>query len=325
MMWSLIKPLLFKIDAEDIHLNVIQNIRRFGPFFLKNSKSDIKKKKAFGMTFRNPIGLAAGFDKNAEILKFLPQFGFGFAEIGTVTPRPQEGNSRPRLFRIPKEKTIFNRMGFNGDGAFVVSERIKSQKSDLPEDFRVGINIGKNKVTPNEEAAIDYQKAIIPFEGIVDYVVINVSSPNTPGLRDLQTVAALEPIIDSVQSVIQKWKTVPPLLLKLAPEAEIETLISHENSWGITGWVLTNTLAGTFLYGKDHLPGGLSGQILQEKSRTVLKNVKKQSEKSVISVGGIMNREEAQTRLDLGADLIQIYSGWIYQGPFFPRDLVKSL
>jgi dihydroorotate dehydrogenase len=341
-LWNFIKAILFKFDAEFAHRLTVVLIRmgiRFGNWPLKVVSGTLWERSSpsalvaeeiqvLGLSFQSRVGLAAGFDKNAEVLLGLPALGFGFAEIGTVTPRPQGGNPRPRLFRQPSEQSIFNRMGFNGLGAYIVAERLKQSREKLPQDFRVGVNLGKNKDTPIENAADDYIQAAQAFEGLADYLVINVSSPNTPGLRSLQTVDALKPIVCGVASKIQSWKKCPPLLLKLAPEIsghELTELIQSVEPWGIDGWVLTNTLEGAFLINGQEQKGGWSGKPLTVPSQMSLKAVRQVTRKPIISVGGIMSPEEAQARIRAGADLIQIYTGWIYQGPTFPLLLDRSL
>jgi dihydroorotate dehydrogenase len=285
--------------------------------------------KVFGMTFRSRVGLAAGFDKDAEIVTALPSLGFGFAEIGTVTPRPQPGNERPRLFRDPVRASVFNRMGFNGAGAEVVSRRLAGVKEQghLPPHFRVGVNLGKNKDTSLECAASDYAKAASHFKDLADYMVVNVSSPNTPGLRSLQTIEALRPIIAAVHEIISRWSRKPPLLLKIAPELQGESLaqliteLESSKDAPIDGWILTNTLGG------EHRGqvGGWSGGVLTEQSRKSLIDARAVSRLPIISVGGILTAEEAMERLRLGADLVQIYSGWIYGGPSFPALLSEKI
>jgi dihydroorotate dehydrogenase len=283
--------------------------------------------QVLGMNFRSRVGLAAGFDKDAELVTALPSLGFGFAEIGTVTPRPQSGNERPRLFRDPSRASVFNRMGFNGAGAEVVARRLSEKKGLLPADFKIGVNLGKNKDTSLEDAASDYAKAASRFQNLADYLVVNVSSPNTPGLRSLQTIEALRPIIGAVNSVIARWSKRPPLLLKLAPELEGEGLtqlmteIESSKNDPIDGWILTNTLGG------QHLGqvGGWSGGLLTEHSRKSLVSARSASRLPIISVGGILTEEEALERRRLGADLVQIYSGWIFGGPGFPAAMSKAL
>ena len=338
MIWSIIKGFLFLLDAETAHRLTLMMIRLGmigGQLPLRlmsgasSSKTYRKTKQVFGVDFMSPVGLAAGFDKDAEILEALPSLGFGFAEIGTVTPRPQPGNERPRLFRDIPRQAIFNRMGFNGLGATLVAERVARARKNLPETFRVGINVGKNKDTPLDQAALDYAAAVTPFEGLADYLVINVSSPNTPGLRSLQTMDALKPIISAVNDRIDRWTRRPPLLLKLAPElaaTELAEIMHAAESWGINGWVLTNTLDSQWsLPGHPVVKCGLSGAPLTNDSRGSLASARRFSRLPIISVGGIMSADEAALRLAAGADLVQIYTGWIYGGPSFPAEINRKI
>lgn len=342
--WGMVKGFLFRIEPEVAHRMVVMLIRlgiRMGNWPLRISggtvfsgaqslghSSGSQSIEVFGLHFQSRVGLAAGFDKDAEMVRGLPALGFGFAEIGTVTPRPQPGNERPRLFRDTSQNALFNRMGFNGMGSNIVSMRLAQAKPFLPTEFRVGVNIGKNKDTPLDEAASDYVKAAIPFQGLADYMVVNVSSPNTPGLRSLQTVEALKPILDGVQGVLSSWARRPPLLLKLAPEVsgeELITLIQNIESLGIDGWVLTNTLSGILRHeGREYL-GGWSGGPLTAHSRHRLIEARQATKLPIISVGGILSPEEAVERYRLGAELVQIYSGWIYEGPGFPNAVSSKL
>jgi dihydroorotate dehydrogenase len=337
--WRVLRWFLFRCDPETAHWVTVAAVKlgvQLGGASLRMMSGAVKRPEhvssdampqVFGMSFASRVGLAAGFDKNCEILAGLPSLGFGFAEIGTVTPRPQPGNDQPRLFRELQARSLFNRMGFNNLGAVSVAERLALTRKHLPDGFRVGVNIGKNKDTSAEDAAKDFASAIVPFQDLADYVVINVSSPNTPGLRALQTAAALLPIVASVKEKISRWQSTPPLLLKLAPElgqslgkeALAELFAACENA-GINGWVLTNTLGGTF---RD-LPGGWSGAKLEEISRGALIEARSLTRLPIISVGGIMSVEEAIERRRAGADLLQIYSGWIYQGPTFPAEIARK-
>jgi len=335
VIWRLVRFFLFRTDAESAHRATVAMIRlmlRISPFTLRlvsraprpELRGPADSPTVFGMCFLSPVGLAAGFDKDAEIIEALPALGFGFAEIGTVTPRPQPGNDRPRLFRDPARRTVFNRMGFNSLGATLVSERLRAAKPRLPEGFRVGVNIGKNKDTPLEKAADDFADAIRPFAGLADYVVINVSSPNTPGLRSLQTVEGLRPIVMAVDVVLKGWSQRPPLLLKFAPEIDVvllQDLMQAAEPWGIDGWVLTNTLAGEYRPG---VTGGWSGAPLTELARERVTVARSLTRKPIISVGGVVDAEEARMRRRSGADLVQIYSGWIFGGPTFPARVAKS-
>jgi dihydroorotate dehydrogenase len=278
------------------------------------------------MSFRSPVGLAAGFDKNCEILPALPDLGFGFAEIGTVTPRPQPGNERPRLFRDRPHRALFNRMGFNNLGAEIIATRLKEARARLPTSFRVGVNIGKNKDTALSDAPGDYRAAARPFDGLADYLVINVSSPNTPGLRSLQSVEALEPIVREVLAEVSGWERRVPVLLKLAPELggeELQAILRAGERWGVAGWVLTNTLGGG--WPKPAITGGYSGAPLAEAARTSLASARAITSLPIISVGGILSPKEAAARIEAGAQLVQIYSGWIYEGPRFPAKISSVL
>lgn len=325
MLWSLLRTILFLIPAEAAH---------------EISKTGMKILAAFLPMPRrienNRVGLAAGFDKNCDVLHTLPKFGFGHAEIGTVTPKPQGGNPRPRLFRNPKEQTLFNRMGFNNLGAGIVSDRLKKVKPQLPDGFKVGVNLGKNKNTPDGEAASDYARVARAFLDTADYFVINVSSPNTPGLRALQTVEALTPIVKAVIHEIKSPANLSsraiPVYVKLAPELAgemLRELLLALTDQGINGFVLTNTQAGLYIYREDRLPGGWSGKNLTSLSFDRLTETKQtlstRSQVHLISVGGIFSEEEAVRRVRSGADEIQIYTGWIYQGPFFPKRIARAL
>ncbi len=332
--WKLFRRVLFWFDAETIHhwtLRAIQSSRFINGVPLRalsgaSNPQPQERVRVFDIDFQSRLGLAAGFDKNAEIIEQLPLMGFGFVEIGTVTPRPQPGNPRPRLFRDAGSFSIFNRMGFNSEGAETVSRRLSRvrDRGSLPPTFRVGVNLGKNKETPNSDAPKDYLESVSAFEGLADYIVINVSSPNTPGLRDLQRAELLRPIVEAVKSHMTGWKKVPPLLLKLAPELSGEDfvdIIRVGGAWGVDGWVLTNTLGGT----RQGEQGGISGAPLAELSMKSLREVRALTSAPVISVGGIMNVAAAVKRLDAGAQLIQIYSGWIFEGPGFPVRIRDAL
>lgn len=316
-MWFLIRFLVFLLPAEFTHSLSFLFIRVLGPL-LPSAHGKEKSK----------LGLAAGFDKNADILVYLPKFGFGFAEIGTVTPKPQGGNDRPRLFRDPKKRAIFNRMGFNNLGAGIISERVREAKRKLPTDFQVGVNLGKNKSTPDELAFQDYVSVARAFIDCADYFVINVSSPNTPGLRNLQKPEFLVPIVRSVQTMIQSGPRAIPLYVKLAPELDqtaLTEVVSALEREKIAGFVLTNTLSGLYIYRGKEFSGGYSGSPLNSAALLQLKTVRSMTTLPIISVGGIMNADDARTRLDAGATRLQIYTGWIYGGPFFVRKLVRSL
>ncbi len=316
-MWSLARALLFLIPAEEAHgvgKVLMRMLARFIPAPRKIQN--------------NPIGVAAGFDKNAELLDVLPKFGFGHAEIGTVTPKPQGGNPRPRLFRNKEDRTLFNRMGFNNLGAGIISDRVRKIRPRLPEGFKVGINLGKNKDTPDALAAEDYANAAHPFLDTADYFVINVSSPNTPGLRALQTPEALLPILNRVRSEIQTSGRTIPLWVKLAPELtgpDLRQLIETLDRGGASGFILTNTQGGVYIDEGQELTGGWSGQNLTSLSRQRLEEVRAYTSLPLISVGGIMTPEEAVRRLRAGASEIQLYTGFVYGGPFLIRNILKAV
>jgi dihydroorotate dehydrogenase len=342
-LWRLAKWVLFRFDPEAVHrvsIALMKLGRRGGAIPLriasgasKPAPEDPGAARVLGTRFSSRLGLAAGFDKDAELLESLPYLGFGFAEIGTVTPRPQPGNDRPRLFRQPARSAIFNRMGFNGLGAEIVSRNLAEARPKLPEGFRVGVNLGKNKDTPAEEASSDYVRACRAFEGLSDYLVINVSSPNTPGLRALQTVEALQPIVEGVVSVVEGWKKRVPVLLKLAPElfsatqrVSLDGFFPRLESWGVSGWVLTNTLAGEIeLSDGRKLPGGWSGGPVASPATDALAFARPLTKLPIISVGGILSGTDARARLALGADLLQVYTGWIYGGPSFPARISREI
>jgi dihydroorotate dehydrogenase len=313
----LIRSILFLFPPEAAHHLALVLIRIFHPFLSKNWNPQQEK-----------IGLAAGFDKNAEFLPYLPKLGFGFVEIGTVTPKPQGGNPQPRLFRVREQKAIFNRMGFNNLGAGIISERVRIAKKKLPEQFKVGVNLGKNKLTTDQDAASDYAKVAESFLDCADFFVINVSSPNTPGLRALQDPRFLIPIVQAVKNKVIQGSRKIPLYVKLAPEMSAEDLkntIHALNVEKIDGLVLTNTLSGTYIYRQKEYSGGYSGLPLSMISLQRLKEVRSMTSMPIISVGGIMNEQDAVERLKAGAERIQVYTGWIYGGVFFAKRLSKAL
>jgi dihydroorotate dehydrogenase len=316
-MWRVFQKMLFLLDAEDAHALAKTFMRWLAPFLPLRP-----------LLQSNPVGLAAGFDKNAELIEVLPKFGFGSVEIGTVTPLPQGGNARPRLFRNAGDQTLFNRMGFNNLGAGIISDRVRKAKGRVPPGFKIGVNLGKNKSTPDELAHHDYAKAALPFLDTADYFVINVSSPNTPGLRALQTPEHLTLIVKEVRETVERHGKTIPIHVKLAPELTgdpLKSIIGALEAAGVSGLILTNTLGGPYIYRQKSLPGGWSGQILTTMARERLREVKAITSLPVISVGGIMTIEEALERLKMGASGIQIYTGWIYQGPFFARRIYRRI
>jgi dihydroorotate dehydrogenase len=289
-----------------------------------------------GLKFPNRVGLAAGLDKNAAYLNELSALGFGFIEIGTVTPLPQPGNELPRLFRLKKDESLINRMGFNNEGVEVVAERLKNR----PKGLIVGGNIGKNKVTPNENAVQDYLICFEKLYNLVDYFVVNVSSPNTPNLRELQDkkplMEILSRLIESRNTFIKKDFPHKPILLKIAPDLSTEQLddvVVIVNETGIEGIVATNTTISREGLKTDKSivdeigAGGLSGKILSDKSTDVIKYINQKSEGKIpmIGVGGIYNEESAMRKIEAGASLVQVYTGFIYEGPVLVKRIANFL
>lgn len=327
---NLLRPLFFLIDPEKIHHLVFKLIKFSqaipGVKFITRKmfvvKSEKLEREVFGIKFPNPVGLAAGFDKDAKLYKELSNFGFGFIEIGTITPLAQDGNPLPRMFRLPKDSGLINRMGFNNRGLEGAIERLKNR----PKDIIIGGNIGKNKVTPNEEASSDYEKC---FEGLfpyVDYFVVNVSSPNTPNLRALQEKVPLMELLNHLQTLNNKKPSTKPILLKIAPDLtneQLDDIIDIVKETKIAGVIATNTTISRegLQTPKEKIEaigmGGLSGKPLTKRSTEVIKYLADKSNRSfpIIGVGGIHSEQDAIEKLNAGASLVQLYTGFIYEGP----------
>ncbi|MDH5380811.1 MAG: quinone-dependent dihydroorotate dehydrogenase [Cyclobacteriaceae bacterium] len=339
-MYSLIRSFLFLFSPEKAHkltfllLEIIFSIP--GTKCLFSSFYSVKHPKLhktlWGITFENPVGLAAGFDKDAKYIDLLDAFGFGFIEIGTLTPRAQEGNPQPRLFRLPKDKALINRMGFNNQGAATAISRLKRRKSKVI----VGGNIGKNKVTPNEHAIDDYVYGIDTLYDYVDYFAVNLSSPNTPGLRELQEKEPLKNLLKGCQKAIASKTNKKPLLLKIAPdltEGQIKDIAEIAIELNLDGLIATNTtIDRTGLITNQSIVekignGGLSGKPLTHRSTEVIKELRKLLPENfpIIAVGGIMTPEDALEKLKAGATLVQIYTGFIYNGPGFVKNINKTI
>ena len=309
------------------------------------AQGGLLRRELLGLSFRNPVGLGAGFDKNAMYLRELEALGFGFVEIGTVTPRPQDGNEQPRLFRLPQDQGLINRMGFNNEGVEVISARLKEWRA--AEAWRggagkliIGGNIGKNKVTPNEEAWKDYEICFRALYGEVDYFVVNVSSPNTPGLRALQEKDALYKILTNLQQIntelaAQKGIRPRPLLLKIAPDLDqqqLDDVIGLALEIKLDGLVATNTTISRegLLTAADKLEaigaGGLSGAPLRGRATEVVRYLCERMQGiPVIASGGIFTAEDAKEKLDAGASLVQVWTGFIYEGPFITRRICRGI
>jgi dihydroorotate dehydrogenase len=342
MFWNLIRPWLFSLDPENAHhfafrnMGVVQNISLLRNQIERNLKveSPLLKSRVFGFDFNNPVGLAAGFDKNALLLPIWKALGFGFAEVGTITPFPQPGNPQPRLFRLPVDKAVINRMGFNNEGADAIRERLLEllRKGSWPQ-FPVGINFGKNKSTKLEDALNDYLKLVDSFLDVGDYFVINVSSPNTPGLRELQEKSKLNEIFEAVQKRIHARLKMDarPLLVKVAPDLEfsqlddvLELCLKHK----LAGIIATNTtLSRSGIQTPINEAGGLSGKPLRDRSTEIIKHIYKKTEGKlpIIGVGGIFNGADAYEKIKAGASLVQIYTGFIYEGPTVIRRINREL
>lgn len=330
-----IRPVLFWFDPEKVHyftFSVLKFINKI-PFVSKLIRrlyvvEDKRlEKKLFGLTFSNPVGLAAGFDKDAKLFSELSNFGFGFVEIGTLTPNPQIGNPKKRLFRLKTDKAIINRMGFNNGGVDEAVKRLKKNKSVL-----IGGNIGKNKITPNENAVDDYKICFNALFDFVDYFVVNVSSPNTPNLRALQDKKPLTNLLNTLQLENAKHSNPKPILLKIAPDlanTQLLDIIDIVKITNINGVIATNTtISREGLQSENKTEkGGLSGQPLTSRSTEVIRFLAQKSNKAfpIIGVGGIHSPKDALEKLDAGADLIQIYTGFIYEGPSVIKKINKAL
>lgn len=337
---SLIRPLLFLVDPELIH-QLIFNLLKFQgavPGVNKISESLFAKtdkkleRNLFGLHFKNPVGLAAGFDKNAKLIDEMASFGFGFIEIGTLTPKAQPGNDKPRLFRLPADQALINRMGFNNDGVAEAVKHLKKRKSNVI----VGGNIGKNKVTPNEKAVEDYNYCFEALYPYVDYFVVNVSSPNTPGLRELQEKEPLKNLLNQVKALSKAKQKPKPVLLKIAPDlttSQLDDIVEILKETGTDGVIATNTTISRegLQTSKAEIEqigaGGLSGKPVKEKSTEVIKYLRTNLGPNypIIGVGGIMSPEDAVEKLKAGADLIQIYTGFVYEGPGFIKAINKAI
>jgi dihydroorotate dehydrogenase len=338
--YSLVKPWLFRQDPETIHERVMHllafaaggrpRLELLSAWF--RVRDERLKVRLWGLEFPNPIGLAAGFDKNARAVPAWPALGFGYVEIGSVTALAQPGNPKPRLFRLPQDQAIINRMGFNNDGAEVVAARLERlRRTPGRLSVPLGVNLGKSKVTPLEEAPADYLKSLGLLWPYGDYFVINVSSPNTPGLRQLQDRDRLEELLSAVMGFARAKPQTKPLLLKIAPDLtweQIDEILELVERYGLFGLIATNTtVARDGLKTPIDEAGGLSGKPLRARSVEVLKylSTQLQGRLPIISVGGIFTAEDVLERLQAGASLVQVYTGFVYEGPFMLRKLNRGL
>jgi dihydroorotate dehydrogenase len=368
-MYKIIRNILFVFDAEKVHHFSMSALKFLCSFplakkivtklfkanELKNLEPSTLNLQPFGLLLKNPIGLAAGFDKNAKYLNELEALGFGFVEIGTVTPLPQDGNPTPRLFRLPKDKALINRMGFNNEGVEVIAERLRKWKcavgnlqlakepsqieNHLPTahcKLIIGGNIGKNKITPNENAWKDYEICFNALHDYVDYFVVNVSSPNTPGLRELQEKEPLKKILIHLQTLNKNFAHPKPILLKIAPDltqSQIDDVIDLAQEINLDGLVAANTtidrtnLVTTNTALETIGAGGLSGLPLKERATQMVKYIstKTNGKIPIIASGGIFTALDAKEKLDAGASLVQVWTGFVYEGPSIVKKIMKGL
>ena len=348
-MYNLVRRTLFLFPPEWVHYFSMNCLKLLCSIGLKRllaisfePQAERLKTQSFGLDFKNPVGLGAGFDKNARYLRELEALGFGFVEIGTVTPVPQKGNDKPRLFRLPQDSALINRMGFNNDGVKKIAERLKNWQSSVNSRtsgaprLMIGGNIGKNKVTPNEDAWKDYEICFKELHPYVDYFVVNVSSPNTPGLRELQEKESLRKILMHLQMINNGKAQSKPILLKIAPDLtkeQIDDVIDLAMEIKLDGLVATNTTIS-----RNHLQtpddqvqsigaGGLSGKPVQERSTEIVRYIQEKTggQVPVIASGGIFTGEDAKEKLDAGASVVQVWTGFIYEGPSIVKKICKSL
>jgi dihydroorotate dehydrogenase len=355
-MYQIIRRILFLLPAETAHYFSMNIFRLLCSVPIINkilakvfSPKHNNQVGVFGLNFKNHIGLGAGFDKNAKYLGVFETLGFGCVEIGTVTPKPQDGNDKPRLFRLPKDKALINRMGFNNEGLDVVVKRLKewrqktnrqkkkkfNSSSNIQHSILIGGNIGKNKNTPNEEAWKDYEICFKELHPYVDYFVVNVSSPNTPGLRELQEKESLRKILVHLQMINNGKAIAKPVLLKIAPDlsqSQIDDVIDLAMEIRLDGLVATNTTVSRKGLSQQSLEvskeaGGLSGFPLQNRSTKIVQYISQKSKGQlpIIASGGIFTNADAREKLHSGASLVQVWTGFIYEGPFIVRNILKDL
>ena len=339
-MYRIVRFFLFLFNPEAIHCFLFKLIKLVALIpgklwawrMIFTVKDTMLNREVFGLKFDNPVGLAAGFDKDAELVDELASFGFGFIEIGTVTPLPQDGNPKPRLFRLKVDKAIINRMGFNNQGIEAAIARLRRRKTKII----IGGNIGKNKVTPNDEAANDYEICFEKLFPYVDYFVVNVSSPNTPGLRDLQEKEPLTALLKRLQELNSAKESRKPILLKIAPDLmneQLDEIIVIVADTKIDGVVATNTTINRSMLKTDKTEveaignGGLSGKPIKARSTEVIKYLSDKSNKAfpIIGLGGIHTPKDALEKLDAGATLLQVYTGFIYEGPSLVKRINKAI
>jgi dihydroorotate dehydrogenase len=328
-----IRPLLFSLDAEAAHrltIGLLRAASRFDPALrvLRSFQPPSQPKTLFGLTFPNPIGLAAGLDKNGVAIPAWAALGFGFVEIGTVTAKAQPGNPEPRIFRLPSQQALINRLGFNNGGADAIAERLrKLRESGRWPTVPVGINIGKSRSTPLEDATDDYLYSFRLLRDFADYITLNVSSPNTPGLRDLQEPAALSPLLKAIGN--EPGPATKPVLIKISPDlspTELEAIVNVCEENGVAGIIATNTtLDHSSVPPELDEEGGLSGAPLQKKTTALVRDIVAKTAIPVIASGGICDAESAREKFQMGAQLVQLYTGFVYRGPGLLREIIEAM
>ncbi len=328
-----VRPLLFSLDAETAHHFTIGSLRRIAKFdlalrALKAFQPPFKPKTLFGLEFPNPIGLAAGLDKNGVALPAWEALGFGFIEIGTVTAQAQPGNAKPRIFRFPEQEALINRLGFNNDGADAVAQRLRTlrERQRWPA-VPVGINIGKSRLTPLDQAIDDYLYSFRLLQDFADYITLNISSPNTPGLRELQEPQKLSHLLRAIRNEV--GTDLKPVMAKISPDlsgAELKAIVAVCEEHSVAGIIATNTtLDHSSIPRNADQEGGLSGAPLREKATALVREIAEQSKVPVIASGGICDAQSALAKFKAGAQLVQIYTGLVYRGPRLLREIIAKL
>lgn len=333
-MYKILRSLFFLMPAEKAHYTTMSLFKIVSklPFVQTMFRFEAKTTVLDGLTYKNKVGLAAGFDKDGKFLDQLYTLNFGFIEVGTVTPKPQSGNPKPRLFRLKKDRALINRLGFNNEGLKALKNRLKDfRKKQRDCDMLIGINIGKNKTTPNEKAVDDYVKCYEGLYDLADFFIVNVSSPNTPNLRELQNKDELKKILSALIAIREKQEKWKPLYLKIAPDlafTQLDEIIDLQSEIAFEGLVATNTSIDSSLLKRSNKvlvseigAGGISGSPVLDVSNSFVKYIRSKSDMTIIGVGGIEDAASGQSKYDAGADLIEIYTGFVYSGPLLVKEL----